>query len=201
LKSEFKNLPRAIRFDLIDLVRKQYTKKAQALNFLSFDATPALLNAAVPASSPSTEHAIELLTLRQDELVESLGPINYKSLEVAADFGQSDECPDSKQSRKSGLTGAIARVCSVGNRQARYLKKELHEATTLTLEDEGSAMSEIFETLFPRKPKVPSRRRYPADQEGECSAYFAGERTEPLEKSESVAEDDEPAAVLAEIAE
>lgn len=201
LKGEFKNLPRAIRFDLIDLIRKQYTEKAQALNFLSFDATPALLNAGVPASGPNAEHAIELLTLRQDELVESLGRGNYETLLVAADFCHNDDRPDSKQSRKSGLTAAIARVHGVGARQARYLKKELHEATTRALEDEGSAMSEIFETLYSPNENIPSRRRYRANQEGEYLADSSTPQIEWLEEPESVAPDDDPAAVLAEIPE
>ncbi len=103
LKGEFKNLPREIHLDLIDLVRKQYTRKAQALNFLSFDAKPALLNAGVAAFSeaalpemekPNAKRAIELLVLRKDELVESLGPANYQILLVAADFAQRDDCPD-----------------------------------------------------------------------------------------------------------
>ena len=201
LKAEFKNLPREIYCDLVDLVRKQYTRKAQVLNFLSFDVNPSLLNAGVPASSRNAEHAIVLLTLRQEELVDSLGARNYQTLLAVADFAQDDDFPDSKQSRKSGVTAAIARLLGVGLRQARHLKKKLHQATTRALKDESSAVSEIFKTLCPRKPNVVSRRRYPADQEGEYSAYFPNEETEPLEPPESVAEDNEPDAVLAEIPE
>jgi hypothetical protein len=51
LRGAFKNLPRQIRFDLIDVIRKQYTRKGRTLTFLSFDATPALLENEAVASS------------------------------------------------------------------------------------------------------------------------------------------------------
>lgn len=201
LKSEFKNLPRAIGFDLIDLIRKQYTKKAKVLNFLSFDATPALLNPAAPASSRNGEQVVELLVLRQGELVEAIGQDNYETLLVAADFGLDQRCPDSKQSRKSGLSAAIARVRGVGMRQARNFKRKLHEAMNRALGDKYGIVPELFASLDPAKETVPSRRTYSAERGDEDSAYFLFEGTEPLETSESVAEDNEPAAVLAEIPE
>jgi hypothetical protein len=81
LRGHFKNLPRAIRFDLIDEFRKSLTHKARVLNFLSFDANPGLLRedqvSPSPDSRPDAEHAIEFLVFSKEHLVEAIGDVAY----------------------------------------------------------------------------------------------------------------------------
>jgi hypothetical protein len=139
LRGSFKNLPREIRFDLIDLIRKQYTEKARTLTFLSFDKDPHLLKEAsetlkhpnpYPQTTQDTIDPMELLYIRKDELISELGEQSYETLLAAADFAQSNDYPDSKQARKSGLTAAVANRLGVGLRRATELKRRLREQMT-----------------------------------------------------------------------
>jgi hypothetical protein len=141
LREKFKNIPAAIRCDLLDRIRKEYTKKAKVLTFLTItkdQAAPRI---------PNSESVVDHLTLNHDELSQLLTPDGYQTLLIATHFGQSDEGNDSKQERRGGLTKAISEKQGVKLRRATDLKKQLHTTMRQALKDGNPVVSGLFKSL------------------------------------------------------
>jgi hypothetical protein len=190
LGRHFKNLPAGIRCDLIDAIRKEYTRKAKVLTFLSLN---------TPEDSPTSDcatdldGAVELLSLRKDEFIDLLGELGYETLCVSAEFGQTDddETGETRQARKGGLTRAISKKCGISLRQASERKRHLHEMMAEAGKAGHPLVSELCELLYvPTEERVDPRRLQVQDQEQEGSDDL--EDSGPYVTATADAEDDRP---------
>jgi len=205
LRGSFKNLPREIRFDLIDLIRKQYTRKGLTLTFLSFDATPALLESESVGSSahPNFEpRGPELLYQRSDQILETLGEEAYQTLWAMVDFAQSDDCPDTRQARKSAVTAAVASRLGVGLRRASALKKNLQKKMNAAQRAGNPTIRGLYQLL--ESPSQPVCEERPEDEIDACGLrrlLDLSETDEVVLQEEEPLKGDDSTAVFAEIGE
>lgn len=206
LRGAFKNLPREIRFDLIDVIRKQYTRKVRTLTFLSFDATPALLETEAVGSSahPNFEPRTpkELLDQRSGQILERLGEEAYQTLLAIVDFAQSDDCPETRQARKSAVTAAVANRLGVGLRRASALKKNLQEKMKAVQRADDPTIRGLYQLL--ESPSQPVCEELPEDEIDACGLrrlLGLSETDEVVVQDEEPLEDDDSTAVFVEIGE
>jgi hypothetical protein len=151
LERRFKDLPRAIKCDLMDEFDKANTRKAKVLKFRSYSGDPTLVDARchtpAPDSRPDAQQAIGLLVVAKDELVAEIGEEEYQTLLVVADYAQGDEFPDTRGKRKSGVTDEIGRKFDLSEREARGRKKLLYDSIQRAQRNGSPVVMTLYELL------------------------------------------------------
>jgi hypothetical protein len=191
LESQFKNLPRAVKYDFIDEFDKSNTDKAQVLRFSTYGIDPtsvedtrlkATCHIVYPDSQPDAtpDRVIEVLALCRDELIEELGETSYETLVVIADCRRNDDVPDSRQGRKSWFTAEIGRTLGLSGRQSSERKRQLWTAMRRAQRNGNPIVTTLYE-LLAGPPIAPTRRRPGVEPEEAAEEAAEPEQEELIE--------------------
>jgi hypothetical protein len=185
VQGRFNNLPREIRCDLIDSVRKEYTTKEGTREKRDIDVDriedPHWQEIEHESDGDWEEefhgrHFANLLLTRRRELVETLGRTGYGTL-LAIALYLSKEGIDKRHLAKGELTAAIAAWHQVATRRATDLKRSLQLSLKKALEN-GDKLADRIHSLLTRAAmpcRIPPRSRRFGRSSDQCASEWEPE--------------------------
>jgi hypothetical protein len=142
------------------------------------------------------------LDQRSGQILERLGEEAYQTLLAIVDFAQSDDCPETKQARKSAVTAAVANRLGVGLRRASALKKNVQKKMKAAQRAGDPTIRGLYQLL--ESPFQPVGEERPEDEFDVCGLrrlLGLSETDEVVLQEEEPLEDEDSSAVFAEILE